>query len=56
MTLYQFNSLNEIEQAEALWDEVFIGDRGSKLFGNFVRTSGLDGEDTDHGPIQLILT
>jgi hypothetical protein len=27
MTLYQFNALNEIEQAEAVWDGVFVGDR-----------------------------
>ena len=27
MTLYEFNQLDEMEQAEAVWDGVFIGDR-----------------------------
>ena len=27
MTLYEFNSLDEMEQAEAVWDGVLIGDR-----------------------------
>jgi hypothetical protein len=27
MTLYEFNALDEMEQAEAIWDGVFIGDR-----------------------------
>jgi hypothetical protein len=27
MTLYQFNSLDEMEQAEAVWDGVHIGER-----------------------------
>lgn len=27
MTLYQFNALDEMEQAEAVWDGVFIGNR-----------------------------
>jgi len=27
MTLYQFLQLDEAEQAEAIWDGVFIGDR-----------------------------
>ena len=32
MTLYQFNSLDEMEQAEAVWDGVFIGDREVSQF------------------------
>jgi hypothetical protein len=27
MTLYQFNQLDEMEQAEAVWDGVHIGER-----------------------------
>jgi hypothetical protein len=27
MTLYEFNQLDEMEQAEALWNGVFIADR-----------------------------
>lgn len=27
MTLYEFNSLDEMEQAEAIWDGVFIANR-----------------------------
>ncbi|KAA9038734.1 hypothetical protein FW778_14415 [Ginsengibacter hankyongi] len=27
MTLYEFNALDEMEQAEAVWDSVFIADR-----------------------------
>jgi hypothetical protein len=27
MTLYEFNALNEMEQAEAVWDGVFVADR-----------------------------
>ena len=27
MTLYEFNALDEMEQAEAVWDGVFLGDR-----------------------------
>lgn len=27
MTLYQFNRLDEMEQAEAVWDAVFVADR-----------------------------
>jgi hypothetical protein len=27
MTLYQFNALDEMEQAEAVWDGVFVADR-----------------------------
>ncbi len=27
MTLYQFNDLDEMEQAEAVWDAVFVADR-----------------------------
>jgi len=27
MTLYQFNALDEMEQAEAVWNGVFLGDR-----------------------------
>ena len=26
MTLYEFNALDEMEQAEAIWDSVFIAD------------------------------
>jgi hypothetical protein len=27
MTLYQFVAMDEMEQAEAIWDDVFIADR-----------------------------
>jgi len=27
MTLHEFNALDEMEQAEAVWDSVFIADR-----------------------------
>ncbi len=27
MTLYEFNQLDEMEQAEAVWDAVLVGDR-----------------------------
>lgn len=27
MTLYQFNALKEVEQAEAVWNGVFVADR-----------------------------
>jgi hypothetical protein len=27
MTLYEFNALDEMEQAESIWDGVFLGDR-----------------------------
>jgi hypothetical protein len=27
MTLYQFKAMDEMEQAEAVWDGVFIADR-----------------------------
>ena len=27
MTLYEFNGLDEMEQAEAVWDGVFVADR-----------------------------
>jgi hypothetical protein len=27
MTLYEFNALDEMEQAEAVWEGVFIGNR-----------------------------
>lgn len=27
MTVYEFNALDEMEQAEAVWDGVFLGDR-----------------------------
>ena len=27
MTLYEFNALDRMEQAESIWDGVFLGDR-----------------------------
>jgi hypothetical protein len=27
MTLYEFNALDEMEQAEAIWDSIHIGER-----------------------------
>jgi hypothetical protein len=31
MTLYQFNSMDEMEQAEAVWSGTHIGDRQDEL-------------------------
>ena len=32
MTLYQFNQLDEMEQAEAVWNDVHIGERHEQEF------------------------
>lgn len=32
MTLYEFNKLNDIEKAEAVWEGALIGDRSDKRY------------------------
>lgn len=32
MTLYEFNTLNDVEKAEAVWEGALIGDRSDKRY------------------------